>query len=160
MQLTKRPRARIWAIMLGVIAGLPGSPAEARNLEQLAGLLTQPFFAQNVAAVCGARDRSFLWETRGPHGTMHAYAQHIKEEVIAGLEPSEYERILRTAANVARTSARAMLQDLADVSPSVEDARIDKWCDTFGKTLVRQVITEHDAAHDAFLQSVEQAGNE
>lgn len=148
---------RALALALAAVAGLPGPLSATPDPTRLADLLTTPFLAQNITAVCGARDRRFLLETSGPHGTMHAYAQHIKEEVIASLRPSEFETVLRSAAEAARTLARGMLRELADASPSIEADRLDTWCQTFAKSLVRRVIAEHDAAHDRFLQSVEQA---
>lgn len=103
-------------------------PAQAVDIETLARLLYPPYLAMNYAAICALRDPTFHQETSGPRGSMPAYMQHIKEEVIASLTPAEAQSVMVKAADASKARARADLRALAH-GDTIDHALISAWCE-------------------------------
>jgi hypothetical protein len=142
-----------------LLAGLclSAAPASAKDLSRLVQLLTPVYLAQNLTSVCAARNPAFLARTGGPFGTTHAYAQHVKEEVIASLPSSEADLVMRTAADAAKAAALQQVRALKSPSPEIEAERTDQWCRISAEGFVREIVRSHDVEHEGFVQGVEHA---
>ena len=82
-------------------------------LSALAEFLTPTYTGMSLAVLCGNVDKTFLARTSGPRGTIMHYAEHTKDETIAGLTYDESVRVLKDAAGRARETARRKLHELA-----------------------------------------------
>lgn len=136
----------IVAVFITIYAG----QASAANVDQLVRILSSVYLLHNLTSVCAAQDRKFLEETSGSRGTMAFYSQHVKEEVIDGLLESEAYGILRRAADAAKSTALMAVRGLAAPSPDVERRRLQAWCESSVKLLVRQYVADHDLHHESF----------
>lgn len=147
------PSCGFWLTMLA-LAG--PTPALAKDLDRLANSLSPAFLAQNLAVVCAARDPSFLPRTRGSGGTIHAYAQHIKDDVTASLPLPEAATVLK-AADAARSAALQQVLAIASDSPEVEAMSVSGWREATAPSFVRTVTREHEINREAFEQGIAQA---
>jgi len=136
---------------------LLGMPANARDLDALAAIVTPAYIAMNFAAVCVTYDPIYLAKTSGPHGTAIAYAQHVKDDVITSLSYGEASATLKTAADAARRTALQKLRTFHAQDPAIEKTRIREWCGSEAKEFIRAFIDYHDNNHDDLMSRVEQA---
>lgn len=132
-------------------------PAPATDIDALVRLLSPADLAQNLAAVCAAQDEFFLNATRGEHGTMHALAQHVKEEVIDGLSPDEADQVLRRAADAARNAALMAIRPLSAPTAHEEQIRLRTWCEEAAKPFVRSIVGDHAKRHAILEQALQDA---
>lgn len=133
------------------------NPAEAADVKALAKALAPALLAQQYASICAAQEPSFLSEIVGPVGNVHAYARHIRGEVIAGLGPDEATRVVLKAAETARTVARFRMQELAAAREEIEPERMTAWCRMFAQPSIRAVIREHDTRHQVMDELLSRA---
>ena len=131
-------------------------PAQAVDIETLARLLYPPYLAMDYAAICAVRDPKFHQETSGPRGSMPAYSQHIKEEVIASLTPAEAQSVMTKAADASKARALADIRELA-TGDVVDPAVVRRWCETHAKRVIRGVIDTHENRHADFERLVAEA---
>jgi hypothetical protein len=137
----------------GLVAGLilvVTSPGSANDLNRQIKLLSVVYLGQQTTNMCAIDRPSFLEETSGPLGPMSVYAQHIKEEVMAGLRPEEITPVLVQAADFARSQARAKLSEFSIVPGMIDKQRLRNWCETVAKPYALKIMTMHDHQHDLF----------
>jgi hypothetical protein len=140
-----------------LIAAAAQTQAAAADIHGLAGFVRPAYLAMNIAAMCARTDPHFLSDTSGPRGTPLHYAQHVKDEAIAGLPQADAIAVLKLAADDARRAARAMLYERARPGDDIGTARaIKEWCDTEAKRIVLGFLGNHDA-HSASEEFLEQA---
>jgi hypothetical protein len=146
-------------VLLGSLLLLLGNleSATAADVKMLGNVLSPAYLAMNFAVVCAQQDRALLSDTGGPRGSALVYAQHIKDEVIEGLEPRDAEAVVREAANAARSVALGFVRSMAGGSPSTEAERVRTWCDSIAKPFISGVIAGHENRHDLFEQVLDAA---
>ena len=154
--ITSISRRKALASLLLLVCGV-STTATAADTRTLGNILSPAYLAMNFTVVCAQRDPAFLSATSGPRGSALVYAQHIKDEVIAALEATEAEIVLREAANAARSVALGFVRSMAGGSDATEAERLRNWCESTAKPFVRGVVVEHDTRHDLFEQVLEAA---
>ena|SRR5215207_10295183 len=132
-------------------------PSLSANLDALVQLLSPAYLAENVAVVCTANDPTFATETSGRHGAMGAYAQNMKEEIIAGLDDGEANTVLRRAADAARAAALMAIRANEAPTPDEERRKLIAWCQTSGRPFVQSIIISQDQKYDTFKEAVARA---
>jgi hypothetical protein len=111
--------------------------------------------ARGVA--CVSYDPAYLTRTSGPHGTVIAYAEHIKSDAVASLSDEEGAVALKRAADVASSAALRTLQEFHAQDQAIENTRIRDWCANEARQFIRTVIEYHDNDHEELLSRLEQA---
>lgn len=128
--------------------------ATAVDIKMLGNVLSPAYLAMNFAVVCARQDPSFLSVTGGPRGSALVYAQHIKDEIIADLEPRDGETIVRDAADAARSVALGFMRSMAGGLDAIEAKRVRTGCESIAKPFIRGVVAEHENRHDLFEQVI------
>ncbi|MBX9934318.1 MAG: hypothetical protein K2Y56_22845 [Methylobacterium sp.] len=149
-----RPKALARLLLLICGASTAAAAADTRTL---GNILSPAYLAMNFTVVCARQDPAFLSATGGPRGSALVYAQHIKDEVIATLDATEGEIVVREAANAARSVALGFLRSMAGGSEAIEAERVRNWCTSVANPFIRGVVVEHDTRHDLFEQVLEAA---
>ena len=145
-------------IFVAILATCGSIPAQshAKDLIRLAELLTPAYTAMNYGAICTARSPWYGQNVRGPLGPMPAYAQHIKEEVIAGLPEEQAQFVMVNAADASKATALAQLRKFGPRF-AVDEQRLGRWCDLEAKRFIMDVIFRHDTDHVIFLRTIIEA---
>lgn len=144
------------AFKAGLLAGCPA--ASARDLSVLVEFVTPTYTGTSLAALCGNVDKTFLTRTSGPRGTIVHYAEHAKDEAIAGLAYDDSVLVLKDAAGKARDTARRKLYELAVPSDDMATSiAVHRWCGGPGEDVVRGIMTDHDRDHDAKAELLRRA---
>ncbi len=142
-------KSRRWTgVLVTVTTLLSTFSSFAKNLDPQIKLLSAVFLEQQFTAICGIKNPSFLAETSGPLGTMAAYSQYIKEEVIIGLTSEEISSVLGQAANSARSGARTKLQEFSAGPGMIDEQRLRIWCETVAKPDAIKIISMFEHKHD------------
>ena len=147
-------RCRIGTLLLLLL--FPTGPGGAVELNGLVEILRPAFVARDVATLCSLYDRNFVTETSGQRGDIDNYVPHIEREVLSALREEDADRVVREAASAARNSERSQLEPILSSGSKDSDTALATWCRRDGKSLVRDVMQEHDRDHSAFLRTVEQ----
>lgn len=146
------PRSPIIAAL--TLAWVMQAPnATAKDLDDLSRVVTPAYIAMNIVAACLSDDAGYAVATSGPRGTAFHYAEHVKDEAIAGLTYDEAVAVLTTAATAARTAVRLALAD----ATAQEAGSIGPWCSGRGVIFVRAFMESHDIAHEQLLAKMEKA---
>jgi len=132
-------------------------PSLSANLDTLVQLLSPAYLAEHVAVVCTANDPAFATETSGRQGSMRVYAQNMKSEIIAGLDESEANTVLRRAADAAKAAALMAIRANEAPTPGEERQKLIAWCETSGRPFVRSIILTQDQQYAAFKEAVARA---
>lgn len=147
-------RRRITALLL--LAGT--TAADAKDLSVIADFVKPAYRAMFLTVLCSRNEPSFLALTSGPRGNALNYAEHVKDEAIAGLTEEEAVAVLKLAADDGRALARDRLYRLADPADDRATAvAIRKWCDGEGKALVVETLGAHDRNHAELLGQLDRA---
>jgi hypothetical protein len=135
-----------------------GPSAQAKDLVALVDLLTPAYTAMSLANLCAMDADWTIVQPRGWRGAAINYAEHVKDEVIVGLEREEARVVLRSAADSARSHARAQLRENVVVpDKDAEVARFREWCESYVAAFIRELIRRHDGEHLAFLERIDRA---
>ena len=156
IRLRCRLRWRATAVVAALVLSTVGV-ASAKDLAALAELITPAYTAMNFGVVCATRQPNFLSESSGPRGNVLSYAEHVKNEVIDGLDPDEAVVVLRGAANAARTTTLETIRKLNADDSNLEAARIRAWCETDARHFIRAFLDQYDGDHDKFLERLKQS---
>ncbi len=136
----------------------PWSAPFARDLEMLARVLVPAYTAQNFAALCAVDDSRFLSaELKEGVGSVAAYAQHVKIEVIVNIPEEEARRVLRMAADTARRVAWSELYQHAGGRLADQTPPLNRWCERSARPFILDLVTRHDERHPQFDMIVERA---
>lgn len=141
-------------VLLATLAA--SSQSQAKDLARLAELLTPVYVAQNFNAICSARNPEFSVTTRGSIGPMPAYTQHIKEEVIFGLPPTQARFVMVGAADAAKSVALAKLREFGPPA-RVDEQRLGQWCEGAARRLIIEIMSRHDTKHGAHIEAIARA---
>lgn len=150
-------KASLHALIVLFIGATSSSQSSARDLETLTQVVVPAYIAMNFAGACRHDDPWFLTDTQGPRGTAIHYAEHVKNEVIESLTDDEARSVLRRAADAARTTSREELKSALPNYPHGQAGELLPWCKSTAATFVRNFIEQHDKAHEAILQRINQA---
>ena len=135
-----------------------GSSAQAKDLATLAELLTPAYTAMSLANLCAIETDWAIMQPRGSRGAAINYAEHVKDEVIVGLDQQEALAVLRSAAEAARSHSRSQLNESVVVPDKVaEAARFRKWCAGYVVAFIGDWIRKHDGEHWAFVEQIDRA---
>lgn len=142
----------IVAFLMMAATGIDTSAAYAQsfNIDILWRLLAPADLMLMVGNACVSQDPSFLTRTTGKHGDFRAYAQEVKDEVSEGVPPEDLHRILRLAADAAKTEALAEVRDLGSSDPQIEAGNMRRWCITSATQIIAEFIQVHDQDHEGF----------
>ena len=91
------------------------------------------------------------------HAGTCSIAEHVKNEVIAGLDPDEAVVILRGAANAARMTTLQIIRKFDAHDSNLETARVRAWCETDARHFIRAFLDQYDGDHDKFLEKLKQS---
>ncbi|MBX9828059.1 MAG: hypothetical protein K2Y27_24085 [Xanthobacteraceae bacterium] len=142
--------------LLAALAVLP--PANAKDLLSLSRLLTPAYTAMNYAAVCASHPPWAVSQPTGSRGTAVNYAEHVKDEIIAGLSYDEALKVLRLAADDARADTRERLRASVAVDQAdVKAVGLKSWCEGYATGFIAALIETHDNNHEAFLEQLRQS---
>ena len=139
---------QLMIVIVAALIGLFGLRASAADLQELAEFVRPAYTAMSFAAICVRDNANFLTANGGPRGTALHYAEHVKDEAIAGLSQAEAESVLKAAADAARATARAKLRELARPGDNVGTVQaVVKWCDEEARSFILEFIRHHDSSH-------------
>ncbi len=141
-------------LALGIATGLITGSASAAGRQSLVELLTPIYVAAQFTAVCGPYDPDFFQKTRGGMGSSLVYMQHVKEEVVAELDPANAQEVLVKAADKAREAVRAQLRALERNSKEETRIEAEHWCRTYARSFVMKANRAHDSKHGEFLEAL------
>jgi len=151
------PRSRLVRLLaMGPLLWFSG-PALGRDLEMLADTLSGNFFAQQIRAICSIGDPTFDQQTTGPRGNADDYAAIVKREVTDGLEATELNFVISSAANRAKERARDLVAQFSRPQGQVRDAEVQNWCSTSGKAYVVRLEFLYDYRHADFERELKSA---
>lgn len=144
-------------LVTGIVAVSPlmAAPAPGKDLNVLSRLLVPAYTAMNFAAVCASVPGWSATQPSGPRGFAGNYAEHVKDEIIAGLSHDEAVAVLRGAADAAREEARRQLRLFARADDY--HSQVLRWCSGAAREAIRAFIRDHDRDHDAFVTEVARA---
>jgi hypothetical protein len=151
-----KQRMRITAILVAIALTGWDRPAFANDIQALSNLLLPVDMAQNFVAICSLHNPGFLQDTAGAHGTMLWYAQHMKEEVIASLPPTEAHTVMVEAAGKAKAMALDIVHAM-DRDGLVDQIRMNAWCAGSAKPFIEKTIVRHDTQHASFDRLIAKA---
>ena len=135
----------------------PRAGARAADIPFLSEFLFSAYEVLNYTSVCMAKDPEFIAQTSGSRGTALHYAEHVKDETIASLEPGDIALVLRTAALAAKIVSLRTLRRLDAADHQQSDAQIVEWCATRARSFVRDFIQHHDSNHPVILDALKRA---
>jgi hypothetical protein len=134
------------------------SPVWAQDMSRLANLLIPAYTAMYYASICATNTTWGQTQPQGARGTVVHYAEHIKNEIIQSLSQKDAVAVLTDAAGQARDLAREQLRlQVVMGSPEKHEQRLIAWCGGYVSDFAKNVISEHDKDHEAFLRTVEEA---
>ena len=155
-----RARSTIRILLLWIASCVLVNPAasSAKDLKALSEFVIPAYTAMQFAVFCSRDDPWFLPDTSGPRGTVHHYAQHVKDEAIESLTHDEAAAVLKDAAGVAREITRIKIRELVAADDDVAKVRaVKSWCDAEGKSFIRVFIEEHDREHTTVSEFLRRA---
>jgi hypothetical protein len=142
--------------MFTLLAG--ASFVRAQDMSRLANLLMPAYTAMYYASICAANTTWAQTQPVGTRGSVVHYAEHIKNEIIQSLSERDAAAVLTDAAGRARDLAREQLRlQVIMGNPEKHEKRLLAWCSGYVGDFTRNVISEHDKDHEAFLRTVQEA---
>lgn len=144
------------ALIAAMLYAQTNSGAAAKDLKAIAEFVRPAYTAMNFTILCAQDDPWFLTDTVGPRGNALKYAEHVKDEAIASLTYDDSVRVLKKAADEARSAARAELRKIIP-NRTYRYPEIAKWCRGEAMRFVRSFIEQHDEKHTMLLQELESA---
>lgn len=150
------------AIAVGCSLLAAATPVGAKDLALLTRVLFAIDLAEMLTNVCRLGDPTFLEGPVGPLGGVHDYQLHIKGEVLAGLDATEADQVLHTAADRARDQARKDFNSFAIGNGQLDSVPTNSWCAKEAGPSIRKVIGTHDNFHadiDRLLVGAKRSGN-
>jgi hypothetical protein len=134
------------------------SSARAQDMSRLATLLIPAYTAMYYASICTSNTTWAQTQPQGKRGTVIHYAEHIKNEIIQSLSEKDAVAVLADAAGRARDLAREQLRLQVIMGNSEKhEQRLVAWCGGYVSDFAKNVISEHDKDHEAFLRTVDEA---
>lgn len=143
-------------LAISALCAQPSAGAIAKDFKAIAEFIRPAYTAMNFTVLCAQDDPWFLADAVGPRGNALKYAEHVKDEAIASLPYDDSERVLKMAADEARSAARAELRKIVP-NRTYRYPEIADWCRGDAMRFVRSFIEEHDAKHTTLLQELERA---
>lgn len=145
-------------LLVTIVAVTAAQPAKAKDMERLGTLLMPTYIAMSVAGVCSGETGWTFEQPHGPRGHAVHYAQHAKEETIAGLSDEQARAVLRAAAGKARDEVRRQLRTYVYPGDRAGEAsRFREWCFRSVRDFIGTVISEHDRDHASFERAIADA---
>jgi hypothetical protein len=143
-------------VVISVALMLPGREVSAKEIKILVDTLASNFLAQQVSTICSVDNTSFRSETSGALGDAGKYAERVKQEVIAGLSSEEASALIFEAATKARGDALQLMTRFS-ANGLVDPVKLEGWCRTIGKALIRRLALTYDEHHSEFEQELNKA---
>ena len=131
--------------------------AQAKDLDALAKILEPAYLAMNYAVICATHQSAFLGRSVGREGNAFQYAEHIKNDVIDQLTEAEAIKVVRSAADGARSRALAKLRAFGHSSQEHTLSGIAAWCNAEALDFITQLIATHDQRHEELASWIENA---
>ncbi len=136
--------------LVGLVVGLVGSDASAKDLEMLTRLLAPAYIAQNFAAMCNAETAKPTPERKNTLLKITTFVDHVKTEVTTGLSENEAEKVRTIAANTAQNIARNEMLFLGAEGPYVPTDILVRWCEQSAETVISEILQAHAKNHERF----------
>jgi len=136
--------------LVGLVVGLLGSDASAKDLEMLVRLLAPAYIAQNFAVMCSADNAKPTPERKNSMLKIITFVDHVKTEVTTGLSEKEAEEVRTTAANTAQNIARNQMLFLGAQGPYVPTGTLVRWCEHSAETVISEILQVHAKKHEEF----------
>jgi hypothetical protein len=129
----------------------------AKDLKQLAHLLSTPYLAERYVVACTQVEPAFREATRGPLGDVQAYREHFEAEIFDGLSIQEAAVVSRTAHQAAKLVFDASVQRMKSIPGYDEAEKARTWCKLINEAVVQKLIAMHDRSHISIDKALAEA---
>lgn len=119
----------------------------AKDLKQLAQLLSMPYLAERFAIACASVSPSFQEATRGELGDVRVYREHFEAEIFDGLSLREAATVSEAAHRAARVVFEDSVRKLGAISGYSDAQKAQTWCRVTGREFIAKLIKMHDFQH-------------
>jgi len=143
--------------MTGFIVLWSLSPVFGKDLGILTRILYAAFAAEQMSAICTSANIPLSDDNKNLFTSAKAYADGIKQIVIAGLSDSDVSFVLKFAADRAKADTNAELQVLAAYPTQKIPAETLRWCENKVIPFVDQVVGAYVRNPDEIRQMITKA---
>jgi hypothetical protein len=156
-QLEKNVGACRTVLLASFILAAGASAVIAKDLKQLAHLLSTPYLAERYVVACTQVEPAFREATRGPLGDVQAYREHFEAEIFDGLSIQEAAVVSRTAHQAAKLVFDDSVQRMKSIPGYDEAEKARTWCKIINEAVIQKMIAMHDRSHASIDKTLAEA---